>query len=92
MTFSKAKLVLVVAMAIDKDHLGFARELLSSQKLLGEIQNIVKEFKNFVFQVFSFFNICNHSYKLFINSFLYSFEHSTFIYKIYDVISFNMWL
>ncbi|GMP70482.1 hypothetical protein CsSME_00029317 [Camellia sinensis var. sinensis] len=29
MTFPKAKLVLVVAMASDKDHLGFARELLS---------------------------------------------------------------
>lgn len=29
MTFAKAKLILVVAMANDKDHLGFARELLS---------------------------------------------------------------
>ncbi|PSS32343.1 Dihydrofolate synthetase [Actinidia chinensis var. chinensis] len=33
MTFPKAKLVLVVAMASDKDHLGFARELLSVRKL-----------------------------------------------------------
>ncbi|CAL5405247.1 unnamed protein product [Camellia sinensis] len=33
MTFPKAKLVLVVAMASDKDHLGFARELLSVKKL-----------------------------------------------------------
>ncbi|XP_058182695.1 dihydrofolate synthetase isoform X1 [Rhododendron vialii] len=33
MTFPKAKLVLVVAMASDKDHSGFARELLSARKL-----------------------------------------------------------
>ncbi|KAL7183655.1 hypothetical protein ACSBR2_025943 [Camellia fascicularis] len=33
MTSPKAKLVLVVAMASDKDHLGFARELLSVRKL-----------------------------------------------------------
>ncbi|KAL7214154.1 hypothetical protein ACSBR1_026553 [Camellia fascicularis] len=33
MTSLKAKLVLVVAMASDKDHLGFARELLSVRKL-----------------------------------------------------------
>ncbi|CAL5322837.1 unnamed protein product [Camellia sinensis] len=31
------------------------------QKLVGEIQHMIKELKNFVFQVFSFFNICNHS-------------------------------
>ncbi|KAL7221822.1 hypothetical protein ACSBR1_023712 [Camellia fascicularis] len=61
MTFPKAKLVLVVAMASDKDHLGFTRELLLGQKLLEEIQNMAKEFKNFVFQVYSFFNMCNHS-------------------------------
>ncbi|KAL7190970.1 hypothetical protein ACSBR2_023108 [Camellia fascicularis] len=61
MTFPKAKLFLVVAMESDKDHLGFTRELLLGQKLLEEIQNMVKEFKNFVFQVYSFFNMCNHS-------------------------------
>ncbi|KAI8540455.1 hypothetical protein RHMOL_Rhmol09G0265000 [Rhododendron molle] len=33
MTFPKARLVLVVAMASDKDHSGFARELLSARKL-----------------------------------------------------------
>ncbi|KAL3524387.1 hypothetical protein ACH5RR_017221 [Cinchona calisaya] len=33
MTFPKARLVLVVAMANDKDHLGFARELLSARRL-----------------------------------------------------------
>ncbi|KAG5533859.1 hypothetical protein RHGRI_027901 [Rhododendron griersonianum] len=33
MTFPKARLVLVVAMASDKDHSGFARELLSTRKL-----------------------------------------------------------
>ncbi|CAL5364027.1 unnamed protein product [Camellia sinensis] len=32
-----------------------------SQKLVGKIQHMIKELKKFVFQVFSFFNICNHS-------------------------------
>ncbi|CAL5415934.1 unnamed protein product [Camellia sinensis] len=67
-------------------------EIAPGQKLLGEMQNMVKEFTNFVLQVLLFFNICNHSEKLFINFFVYTFEHSTFIYKIYDVIPFNMWL
>ncbi|MEI4872658.1 hypothetical protein Q8G47_28435, partial [Klebsiella pneumoniae] len=33
MTFPKARLILVVAMASDKDHLAFARELLSVRQL-----------------------------------------------------------
>ncbi|CAL5444539.1 unnamed protein product [Camellia sinensis] len=47
------------------------------QKFLGEMQNMVKEFKNLVFQVFFilFFNICKHSLKLLFNSFVYTFEH-----------------
>lgn len=33
MTFPKARLILVVAMASDKDHIAFARELLSGTEL-----------------------------------------------------------
>lgn len=33
MTFPKARLILVVAMASDKDHIAFARELLSGSEL-----------------------------------------------------------
>ncbi|XP_028079630.1 chaperonin CPN60-like 2, mitochondrial [Camellia sinensis] len=35
--------------------------IVPGQKLLGKMQNMIKEFKNFVLQVFLFFNICNHS-------------------------------
>ncbi|KAL7237355.1 hypothetical protein ACSBR2_003612 [Camellia fascicularis] len=41
------------------------------QKFFEEVQNMVKEFKNLVFQVFSFFNICKHSLKFFILIHLY---------------------
>ncbi|KAL7257378.1 hypothetical protein ACSBR1_003644 [Camellia fascicularis] len=43
------------------------------QKFFGEVQNMIKEFRNLVFQVFSFFNICKHSLKLFILIHLYLF-------------------
>ncbi|KAI7993927.1 hypothetical protein LOK49_LG11G00989 [Camellia lanceoleosa] len=58
------------------------------------MQNMVKEFKNFVFSSFYFyFLIYVITVKFFfINLFVYTFKHLTFIYEIYDVISFNIWL
>lgn len=41
MTFPKAKLLLVVAMASDKDHSGFARELLSGMASLFAFSVVV---------------------------------------------------
>ncbi|CAL5440958.1 unnamed protein product [Camellia sinensis] len=35
------------------------------QKFFEEMQNMVKEFKNLVFQVFLFFNICKAQFKTF---------------------------
>ncbi|KAG5525146.1 hypothetical protein RHGRI_031727 [Rhododendron griersonianum] len=46
MAYPKAKLVLVVAMASDKDHSGFARELLSGANLTDrDLREVLKKYR-----------------------------------------------